>query len=113
MYNDLGRVFRQLRELKGYSQEYVSIQMKISQKAYSKLERNETKMDWDKICSFSQIIGISPKRLLEFDAHSFFSPEVRSEKDIELAYAAKLEELYERKIAHLEEEIRFLRMKLA
>ena len=41
----LGGKIRQIRELKGFTQDYLATQLGISQRAYSKLERDEIKLD--------------------------------------------------------------------
>lgn len=113
MNSNLGAVFRQLRELKGYSQEYVACQLNISQKAYSKLEREEIKIDWKRICEFAGIIEIDPINIVKFDAHDFFKPSEKNKAQKEVDFSSKIEELYRNHIEHLEEEIRFLRKQLA
>lgn len=41
----LGNKIRKIRTLKGYSQEYISDKLKISQSAYSDIETNKSKLD--------------------------------------------------------------------
>jgi transcriptional regulator with XRE-family HTH domain len=41
MSKNIGEKIRQIRDLKGLSQEYISGKLGISQRAYSKIERNE------------------------------------------------------------------------
>ena len=43
MNSNLGAIFRKFREFKGYSQEFVALKLGVSQRYYSKLERNEVK----------------------------------------------------------------------
>jgi transcriptional regulator with XRE-family HTH domain len=49
---------RQYRMLRGYSQEYVAFHLDISQKAYSKLERGETRLTVDRLLKLCEIMGI-------------------------------------------------------
>ncbi|MBK8502552.1 MAG: helix-turn-helix transcriptional regulator [Saprospiraceae bacterium] len=49
---------RQYRIVRGYSQEYVAHQLDISQKAYSKIERGETKLTIDRLLKLSRIMEI-------------------------------------------------------
>ena len=45
MEKKLGQKIRMVRELKGFSQEYMAHALGLSQRGYSKLERDETKLD--------------------------------------------------------------------
>lgn len=40
---------KKIRELKGYSQDYVANKLAISQRAYSKIESGETRLHWDRM----------------------------------------------------------------
>jgi|SRR5690625_175725 len=73
MKNLLGEKIRKIRELKGYSQQYVASQLNISQRAYSKLEREEIKLDWDRIYQISKILEIEPVDLISFDDSFIFN----------------------------------------
>ena len=44
MNSQIGLNIRQCRESKGYSQEYMAHQLKLTQSAYAKIENNSTKM---------------------------------------------------------------------
>lgn len=110
----MGIKIRQLRELKGFSQEYMAHKLDISQKSYSKLERNETKIDWDRINEIAQIFEMDPVDLVNFDDTFIFNNCQNSGK----AYIMnnflpeKLIEQYEKRIHHLESEIDHLRAQL-
>jgi transcriptional regulator with XRE-family HTH domain len=107
----LGGKIRQIRELKGFSQDYVAAQLGISQRAYSKLERDEIKLDWDKITSISKIFEMEPTDLVSFDDNLVFHNCTQSGKFNQFINQIpdKLIEQYEARIKALEEEVLFLR----
>lgn len=113
MKNNIGLKIRQLRELRGFSQEYMASRLSLSQRQYSKIERNEVKIDWNKIVQISDILEITPFNLVAFDDTLIFNNNSTSEK---LNYPKKLIEQYEkiieqyeRRIEQLEEENSFFK----
>lgn len=52
------------RMIKGYSQEYMAFRLDISQNAYSKLERGETKLTVRRFYEIAEILEISIDNLL-------------------------------------------------
>ncbi|MEX0813080.1 MAG: helix-turn-helix transcriptional regulator [Chitinophagales bacterium] len=113
MEKQLGKKVRQIRELKGYSQEYMASKLGISQRAYSKLERDEIKLNWDKITEISQIFEIDPLDLVSFDDNLIFHNCTNAGKFKKFTnynqIPEKLIEQYEKRISSLEEEVVFLR----
>lgn len=69
----IGKKIRKLREIKGYTQDYMANKLQISQRAYSKLERNEQKISFDRLQSISNILEINPIELLQFDEQMVFN----------------------------------------
>lgn len=55
---------RILRILKGYSQEYVSFQLDISQSAYSKIESGKHSISVRRLLKIAEILGVSASELL-------------------------------------------------
>jgi transcriptional regulator with XRE-family HTH domain len=64
---------RQLRELKGYSQEVVATDLGISPRAYSKLERGDIQLTVVRLFEISKILGMSPQDVLGFEANHVFN----------------------------------------
>jgi len=60
----IGEKIRIQRLTKGYSQEYMSYMLDISQAAYSKLERDETEMSIRRVYEIAEILEISPFELM-------------------------------------------------
>jgi transcriptional regulator with XRE-family HTH domain len=113
MSKNIGEKIRQIRDLKGLSQEYISDKLGISQRAYSKIERNEIKIDWEKITEISKIFEIDPMELISFDDNLIFNNCTQSGKFVNsqahFNIPEKLIEQYESRINSLEKELDFLR----
>ena len=113
MSKNIGETIRQIRDLKGFSQEYISDKLGISQRAYSKIERNEIKIDWKKISEISKIFEIDPIKLISFDDNLIFNNCTQSGKFVNsqanFNVPEKLIEQYESRINSLEKELDFLR----
>lgn len=111
MKKDIGSKIRQIRELKGYSQEYMASQLNVSQHAYSKLETGKTKMDWERVTKIAVILDVDPLDIASFDDNLVFNNCTQSGKFEQFNnYLPKeLTEQYEKRIEALQNEIDFLR----
>lgn len=69
----IGKNIRTIREIKGYSQDYMAEKLNISQKTYSNIEADKSKINTEIIKSISEILGIDPVRLLSFDEKILFN----------------------------------------
>ncbi|HSD13886.1 MAG TPA: helix-turn-helix domain-containing protein [Flavobacterium sp.] len=111
MKNDLCSTIRKVRELKGFSQDYVAIQLGISQRAYSKIENNLTKLDWSRIEKLSQLFGMSPIGLIVFDNPEF--PNNSSATCVggnwNIAFQEDLKKIIEEKLSELKDEMAILK----
>ena len=63
----IGNKLKRLRELKNLNQEEVAQKLNITKQAYSKIERNETKLDLERIMDLAEIFEIKPEDLLRED----------------------------------------------
>jgi len=104
---------KELRKLKGFSQQYMANQLNISQMAYSKIERNKTQLNWDKLNKLAEILAINIWDLIDNN---------KEIKEIDLENKASNETIlllkqffhkYDYQINTLKEEITFLREQLA
>ncbi len=103
---------RKVRELKGFSQQYMAEQLGITQAAYSKIESNENNINFEKLKTIADILEINPLELLNFSDQQFFNNCTNGNfgnNGNYYAYSKKEQELYESKIKHQQEEIKFLR----
>lgn len=102
----IGDKIREARILKGYSQEYVSDGLGISQPYYSYIERSKSKITLDKINQLAAILEISTSDLLGFDEKpSIVLNEGKDNFEGE-------RNLYNSQINSLKDEILYLRKKL-
>jgi transcriptional regulator with XRE-family HTH domain len=105
---------RQLRELKGFSQEYMAQKMAMSQRAFSKLERQETRLDWNRITEIASIFEMNPIDLITFDDDLVFTNGDQKNGTVSVysRLPERLIEQYEKRIKGLEDEVQFLRGQL-
>lgn len=106
----LGNRVKMIRELKNYSQKYVSERLDISQSAYSKLETGETKISDEKLSQIAEILEVKPEDIKSFDSQKYFNSvgNVDGDNNYNGIYIAEsdtdlIKKLYEDKIALLEE----------
>jgi transcriptional regulator with XRE-family HTH domain len=111
---DIGQNIRKIRELKGFSQDYVAQKLAISQRQYSRIEQNESDIQLSKLESIGEILDVTPQQLLGFDEKFIFQncENAFGNNQNYYAYSEKEQELYEKRIDHLEKEIEFLRKKI-
>ena len=70
--NLVGEKIRKIREIKGYSQEYMASQLKMSQNNYSRIELNQTKIDLDRLQEISTVLEVDPMDIFNFDERYIF-----------------------------------------
>jgi transcriptional regulator with XRE-family HTH domain len=111
MKKEIGSKIRQIRELKGFSQEYIANKLGISQRSYSKIEMNQTKADWEKITKIADILEVNPMDIVAFDDNLIFHNCSQSGKFENFInnFPEKLTEQYELRIKNLEDENMFLK----
>jgi transcriptional regulator with XRE-family HTH domain len=62
-----GLKIRKLRELRGYTQEFMSKKLKLSLNGYGKVEREETDITLERLNEIAQILEVNTFDLLGFD----------------------------------------------
>lgn len=97
---------RKIRELKGFSQEYMASQLSISQKAYSNIETGRKKMDKDLLEEIATTLDIDPLRLITFDERILFENCTQSGWFLNTIHGLghKEREVYDAHITSLKEE---------
>jgi transcriptional regulator with XRE-family HTH domain len=60
MYTKIGAKIRKIRELKGFSQEYMASSLGITQNSYSKLENQKTRLSLKRLNNISKILELDP-----------------------------------------------------
>lgn len=106
--NSIGSKIRILREIREYSQEYVSAQLGISQRAYSKIERGDTDVSFSKLNRLAQIFQVSTVDLISLN---IFSIEAQGDSKFD-SNDFTLLQVYVNQIRHLQKETEFLRQQI-
>jgi transcriptional regulator with XRE-family HTH domain len=108
---------RLIRESKGYSQEYVSKKMKVTQQAYSAMEKKPENMTLARLKSLASILDVSLISLIGEDSAYFQNNfnQQGGQAATQMVFhrdADDTKSLYERYIHQLKEEVDFLRSQL-
>lgn len=69
----IGDKIRKIRTLKGFSQDYVSNLLNISQAAYSDFENNKSKVNLERIQEIANIFEMDINDLISFDENQVFN----------------------------------------
>lgn len=108
---NIGEKIRVLRELKKVSPKVMADALDLSQSGYSKIERDEVKVDIDKLVKMADVLGMKPEDILAFDEKIVFNNSTLNSSasfnygHIVNQFPEKLQQLYEDKIKLLEEKI--------
>lgn len=76
---DVSDKIRRLRNEKGYSQQYLALKLGISQNAYHKLEKGETKLSFERLQQLATVLEVSIEELTEQSKESGTANEKRLE----------------------------------
>lgn len=112
---EVGKKIKRIREIKGYSQSEVAERLFISQRAYSDIENNKTKLDLERLDAISKIFDMDPLDLLNFDENKIFNNVFNDTSNGYFADKIISENFenerkcYLKQIEYLEKEILFLR----
>jgi len=63
----VGGKIKKMRELRNYTQDYMAIQLNMSQSGYSKIEQDETDVPFSRLIQISKILEIALSDLINFD----------------------------------------------
>ena len=67
---------RTIRQLRGYSQEYMAMKLDLSQSAYGKIERGESDVTLTRVEEISRVFEMSVVDILLFDESTLLKREV-------------------------------------
>lgn len=107
-----GIKLRHLRELKNFTQEYMALNLRISIRAYSKIESGETQLTINRLNEISKVLDIDPIEALKFDCNKIFEFTNGSVEGNSKETPDKDKPSIEKYIKHLEQEIIFLQSKM-
>jgi len=99
---EMSSKIREIRKLKGFSQNDIAENLGISQRAYSKIELNETQLNWKKINQIAAILDIGVWELVDNKL------EYSDKENVGVQSIGLLQQLidkYENKIETLKQEI--------
>ena len=117
--NNIGNNIKRIRDQKGYSQEFMALQLHISQASYARMENQESKLSVDRLQKIADILETDISTFLDSSKLS-----IQNQTNNEGAYgngyienlhvenketAQKLIHTLENEIEHLKTEIKFLR----
>lgn len=97
-----GRI-RNLRELKGFSQEYMAFKLNISVSAYSRIERNEVNLTLEKLLQIKDLLSIDLNTILEGETKA--SSQIVNDTGTD----SELTEAYRQQIQMLKEQLDYLK----
>lgn len=101
---------RSLREKKGYSQEYMSEMLEVSQQTYSLTEKFPEKANLSRVQKIAKILDVKISFLLdEEDAFVLNSFNQNGGNTASYIHSASNDELYQKIIDRLESEVSFLK----
>lgn len=108
----IGNKIRKVRELKGFSQEYMALELGMSPTGYGNIERNESDINIQKLMRVSEVLGVKAEDILTLDetgATTFNNYDhTQVEQQIgNYTFPLEMKQLYEDKIALLEDKISY------
>lgn len=109
---EIGTRIKNLREERNYSQDYLAQKLGVSQKAYSKIETNQTKLSVDNLLKIAEILETSVNKILEIDGSTIYnnySTHTGEGIVINKTTSEKIIELYDRLLKAKDDEIAALK----
>lgn len=111
---------KKIREQKGISQDYMAIELGISQSTYTKLERGEVNLYVDRLLKIAKVLNIGLARIFDenannsfnvntYDTSSNFNQVIENQFNDSKELIKKLQNTLESENQHLKEEVVFLR----
>jgi transcriptional regulator with XRE-family HTH domain len=112
---EIGNKIKKVRELRNYTQDYMAEKLNMSQAGYSKIERDEVDVNFEKIERISEILGITPSALVGFDEKYVFHNYSQTTNSFGINQDAgfnQARQLYEEQILLLKDKIKYLEEKI-
>jgi transcriptional regulator with XRE-family HTH domain len=107
---------KKIREKKKYSQEYMSIVLEISQRAYSSIENGQTQLSVNRLYEISKILAVNISEILGYDSQFILVDQLDKNRASENARNnftqddfSDQKKLFERIIQSKDDEISFLK----
>lgn len=111
---------KRIREQKGISQDYMAMELGISQSTYTKLERGEVNLYVDRLLKIAKVLNVGLARIFDenannsfnvntYDTSSNFNQVIENQYNDSKELIKKLQNTLESENQHLKEEVVFLR----
>jgi transcriptional regulator with XRE-family HTH domain len=115
----IGEKIRKIRTIKGFSQDYVANLLNISQAAYSDIETNRSKVNFERIQEIANIFKLDVNDLIAFDENQVFNNTFNENSSGYFNFKKVINETFDKEreayidqIKSLKEEVLYLRKKL-
>ena len=69
----IGEKIRKIRAIKGYSQEFMASQLKMTQNNYSRIELDHGKLNLGTLAEIAKVLAVDPIDILKFDEQYVFN----------------------------------------
>ena len=112
----IGLRVKSYRELKGFSQSFMSQKLHISSSAYSRIERNEVNLPLDKLIQIAEVLNISLEKVLfgdDYEKDSMLANEMELEYKQKFIESSKLLKAYQEQIELLKDQVDYLKAIIA
>lgn len=63
----IGHKIRKIRELRDYSRQYMASRLNLASNSYTKIERNEVNISFNRLEDIAKILNVSVIYLIKFD----------------------------------------------
>jgi transcriptional regulator with XRE-family HTH domain len=106
----IGEKIRKIRGLKGFSQDYLASKLQITQNAYSKMERGETKISDERLTQISNVLEIPKESIEQFSEKIFvnMANNKKSNENIRIETNEIIPKHYEIEVERLNQRITLL-----
>ncbi|CAD0004797.1 helix-turn-helix transcriptional regulator [Flavobacterium chungangense] len=103
MSSNINDNIRSIRELKNYTQEYMAVRLGITQAGYSKIEKGNAKMSFEKLEEIASVFELSVEHIIRFETNLHIANTVKRNSILSDNYGLmNLNLLYQDKIMLLE-----------
>lgn len=85
----VGFKIRKIRELRNYSQEFMALELGISQRSYSSIELDETSPTLERLGRIAALLQVSVTDIICFEPDTLFIPGMKKDEKFALAMLEK------------------------
>ncbi len=104
--NDIGNRIRQIREIKGFSQESIALELGLTQPSYARLEKDDKRLDIVRLIQIANFLKTTVSELIDEKTHKVINQQNSKHPN---AYVDSIINTDKSHIESLKEEITFLR----